>query len=128
MRDRIVKIIDGSRNTVATARVSEREGRCFGEIDLGPMPDALLQRFEEYERLVNGQMFALLDDIEDQIDSFSLKVVLESGHEVAIEDVQIYPRSGRVSFKAELPPIPPPDPGVGSGIGNPGPQPITERP
>jgi hypothetical protein len=99
MADQTVKIIDRSRNPVATARVSQRDDLFLGEIELSTMPEDLLKRFEEYETLVNGQMFALLDDIEEQIDSLLLKVVLESGQEIAIEDLQIYPCSRRVSFK-----------------------------
>ena len=90
------------------------------------MPDALLRRFEEYERLVNGQMFALLDDAEEQIESLSLKVILESGQEIAIEDLQIYPRSGRVSFRAKTPTIPLSDLGFGQTVGHSEAQPISE--
>ena len=103
-----------------------QDGRFLGEIDLNNMPDALLRRFEEYERLVNGQMFALLEDAEEQIDSLLLKVVLESGEEIAIEDLQIYPRSRRVSFRAKIPTIPLSDLGIGQGVAHPEAQPISE--
>ena len=89
------------------------------------MPDALLRKFEEYERLVNGQMFALLDDAEEQIESLSLKVILESGEEIAIEDLQIYPAPG-VLFRAKIPTIPLSDLGIGQGVAHPEAQPISE--
>jgi hypothetical protein len=99
MADQTVKIIDRSRNVIATARVSPREDLFCGEIDLRLMPKELRKRFEEYEALVKGQMFALLDEIEGQIDSLSLRVDMESGREIAIEDLQVYPTSRRISFR-----------------------------
>jgi hypothetical protein len=117
MPDQNVRFIDSSRKANATARVSERDGRFVGEIDLEKMPDELLATFEEYERLVNGQMFSLLDHVEEQIDSRQIEVLLESGQEIAIEDLQVYPRSGRVSFRPKAPAIPPSDLGPGEGVG-----------
>src|SRR4051794_7070309 len=99
MNSMTVKIIDQSREVVATAQVSETGERFAGLIDLRPMPACLRETFEEYEEVVNGQMFSLLDEIEAQIDAVSLKVVFEGGGESAIEDLQVYPSTGRVSFK-----------------------------
>ena len=98
MSTRAVKIVDRLRNVVATAEVAERAGRFAGVIDLGPMPPGLRQKFEEYEEIVNGQMFSLLDEIEGQVRALSLKVVFEGGREASVEDLQVYPRTGRVSF------------------------------
>jgi hypothetical protein len=98
MTDQNIILLDCSHQCIATAKVSERDGLFLGEIDLSKMPEPILKRFEEYERLVNGQVFALLDQMEEQIASHLLKVVLESGQEIAIEDLQIYPRAARVSF------------------------------
>jgi hypothetical protein len=99
MSTRTVKIIDQSRGVVATAQVTERGERFAGLIDLSPMPARLRETFEEYEEIVNGQMFSLLDEIEAQIGTVPLQVVFEGGGEAAVEELQIYPSTGRVSFK-----------------------------
>ncbi len=96
---RNVKIIDQYRNVVATARVAERDGHFTGLSDLSLMPASLRQKFDEYEEVVNGQMFSLLDEIEEQIGALSLKVVFEEGVEFSVADLQIYPGGGRISFK-----------------------------
>jgi hypothetical protein len=94
-----VKLIDPCRNVVATAQLIKRANRLTGKIDLDPMPLRLRQQFEAYEEIVNGQEFSLLDEIEEQIDALGLKVVFQDGSEVAVEDLQVYPGTGRVSFK-----------------------------
>ena len=95
-----VKLIDHDQNVIATARVT-REGNLFGgQIDLSVMPTPLLRTFEEYEEIVNGQMFSLLDEIEAKIDALALAVVFEDGQRASVADVQIYPGEKRVSFKA----------------------------
>jgi len=96
---RNIKVIDQCRDVVASAQVAER-GDCFaGLIDLSQMPASLRRKFEEYEEIVNGQMFSLLDEIAEQIGAIPLKVVFEEGYEVFVVDLQIYPGIGRVSFK-----------------------------
>src|SRR5947209_240722 len=99
MSSKTFKIIDTCRTVVATAEVTKRGDRFAGRIDLTPMPSRLRQQFEEYEEIVNGQVFSLLDEIEQQISNFALKVVLEDGSEAALTDLQVYPSTGRVSFK-----------------------------
>lgn len=99
MSTKFVNLVDQSQHVVATAHVAEKEGCFAGVIDLTPMPEALRQKFEEYEEIVNGQMFSLLDEIEEQIGALPLKVVFPEGHEACVEDLQIYPSTQRVSFK-----------------------------
>ena|SRR5947209_11479574 len=99
MSTETVKIIDSSRKVVATAQVAEREEGFAGLVDLSPMPASLREKFDEYEEIVNGQMFSLLDEIEEQIRAFPLRVVFEDGLESSMEGLQIYPSSRRVSFR-----------------------------
>lgn len=94
-----VTIIDHGRHMVATAWVSEQEGHFTGLIDLSPMPATLRRRFEEYEEIVNDQMFSLLDEIEEKISTLLLKVVFNDGCEADLADVQVYPSTKKVSFK-----------------------------
>jgi hypothetical protein len=94
-----VTIIDQRRHVVATAQVSEQNGYFAGRIDLSPMPAILQRQFEEYEEIVNNQMFSLLDALEQKIGTILLKVVFADGHEAELADVQIYPSTKKVSFK-----------------------------
>lgn len=99
MNIKTIKIIDQCRTVVATAQVSMSNERFAGWIDLGLMPSTLQQTFEEYEEIINGQMFSFLDELEEQISAMQLKVLFNEGDEAAVEDLQIYPSSRRVSFK-----------------------------
>jgi hypothetical protein len=98
MTPQTITLIDSSRTVVATAQAVTKDGRLAGEIDLGPMPDPLRRTFEEFEEIVNGQMFSLLDAIESRIAALHFTAVLQDGREVVPEDLQIYPSGKRVSF------------------------------
>jgi len=99
MSSQRVTIIDQSRQVVATAKVSEKDGYFAGRIDLSPMPETRRHQFEEYEEMVNHQMFSLLDEIEEKIGALLLKVVFADGNAVQLTDVQIYPSTKKISFK-----------------------------
>jgi glutathionyl-hydroquinone reductase len=94
----MVQLLDPSRTVVATAQVIEQDRKYSGRIDLSLMPVVLQQKFREYEEIVNEQMFSLLDEIEEQISALRLKIRFATGYEVAIEDLQIYPTTKRISF------------------------------
>jgi hypothetical protein len=105
MDTQTVSFFDQRGNVVAKGQVAPKGQRFSGVIDLTHMAAQLRQMFEEFEELVNGQMFTLADELEDQIAAQSLTVVFDEGPGVAIEDLQIYPSTGRVSFRivAETP-------------------------
>jgi hypothetical protein len=64
------------------------------------MPAGMRRTFEEYEEIVNGQIFSLLDEIGDKVQSLSLRIVFADGREARPDDLQIYPATGKVSFRA----------------------------
>ena len=99
MSSQRVTIIDQSRQVVAKAEVSEQGGYFAGRVDLSLMPAALQHQFEEYEEVVNQQMFSFLNELEDKIEGLLLKVVFANGNVAQLADVQIYPSTKRVSFK-----------------------------
>lgn len=49
--------------------------------------------------MVEGQVFSVADEIEDQIAKVQLKVAFANGSEAYVEDLQVYPSTNRVSFK-----------------------------
>ena len=99
MNSQRVTIIDQSRQVVATAKVSDQDGCFTGRIDLSLMPAALQLQFQEYEEMVNQQMFSFLDALEEKIERLFLKAVFADGSVVQLTDVQIYPSTKSVSFK-----------------------------
>ena len=99
MSSQRVTIIDQGRQVVATAEVSEQGGYFAGRVDLSLMPAALQHQFEEYEEVVNQQMFSFLNELEDKIEGLLLKVVFADGNVAQLADVQIYPSTKSVSFK-----------------------------
>ena len=98
MHTHMVQLLDPSRTVVATAQVVEQDKKYNGRIDLTLMPVALQEKFREYEEIINGQMFSLLDEMDEQISALQLKIRFVTGYEVAIEDLQIYPTTKRISF------------------------------
>ena len=94
-----VKIVDACGRLVATACVDEREDLLAGDVDLNPMPADLRRKFDEYEAIVNEQTFSLLDEIEGEIEALRLSAVLPGGARLPIEDLQVYPSTGRVTFR-----------------------------
>jgi hypothetical protein len=103
MHTRTVKFLDKERKIVATAQVSEQEGRFSGSIDLSCMPENLRKTFETYEEIANGQIFSLLDEVEDEINALEFTAIFESGCKAVVSDLQIYPSSARVSFRTRAP-------------------------
>lgn len=98
MTERTVQFIDDTRNVVATARVTA-EGNCFGgTIDLARLPGELRSLFEEFEEIVNGQMFSFVDEIQAKIAALPLRVVFDDGLATPVTDLQVYPSTGDVSF------------------------------
>ncbi len=99
MIEKITKIVDWHGDVVATVQVAETEGRFAGLVDLDDLPARLRETFDEYEDIVNSQMFSLLDEIEERIENFALKAVFEDGADADIADLQIFPSTRRVSFR-----------------------------
>lgn len=99
MPDEVVTIFDSSKNIVASGVVVLQGDSYSGSIRVDQMPESVRQLFEEYEEIVNGQMFSLLDRIEDQINAMRFAVVFEGGRELLVEDIQIFPKAGTLSFK-----------------------------
>jgi hypothetical protein len=104
MEARTVKLIDPSRTVVAMAQVADEGAHYGGTIDLRDTPPGLRALFEEFEEIVNSQMFAFLDDIQERIGALSLKAMFDTGQEVYVKDLQVFPSTGDVSFRlAEVP-------------------------
>jgi hypothetical protein len=99
METRTVKLIDQAGHVVATAQVADEGADYGGTIDLRATPPALRALFDEFEEIVNGQMFAFLDDIQGKIRAVPLRAVFDTGRTVDIKDLQVFPGTGEVSLR-----------------------------
>jgi hypothetical protein len=99
MKTQTVKLVGPTGNVLAVARVAAQEDYFAGAIDLRDLPASLRGLFEEFEEVVNGQMFSYLDAIQERIASLALRAVFEDGAEFLVKDLQVFPSAGDVSFK-----------------------------
>jgi hypothetical protein len=69
-----------------------------GQCTLAPVLD-FLRLFHSYEEAVNGQLFGLIDALDEQISGLSPRLVDASGQSVTIHDLQIFPSTGVGSWR-----------------------------
>jgi hypothetical protein len=100
---KFAEIADPLLNIVATAEVEDRGNYYSGSVNLDRMPKALRLKFEEYESLINDQVLSLVDRIEEEMDINSFTVILDDGRKFYVNDLQILPGCGMVSFQLSKP-------------------------
>jgi hypothetical protein len=100
MTHRPIPLIDETSTKVATLDVHFRDDRFEGTICLDATPPQLRQLFEQFEEVVEGQMFSLLDAIEEKIGSIPLRAVFDNGTEAYVADFQVFPSTKAGSFRA----------------------------
>jgi len=94
-----ISFLDSNRKVVATACVADCGDHFGGTIDMKAMPENLRALFEEFEEIVNGQMFAFLDDVQRKIGSHRITAQFEDGFELPVKDLQVFPSQGELSFQ-----------------------------
>jgi hypothetical protein len=99
MNAQIAKLIDRSRNVVGIAHVNDEGEHYGGTIDLSCTPASLRALFEDFDEIVNGQMFSVLEEIQNKIDSWQIKALFDNGLEANVRDLQVYPSTGDISFQ-----------------------------
>lgn len=102
MTHRSACLLDHHGAAVATLAVQFRDGHYEGTIGLNKISPPLLQLFEEFEAIVEGQIFSLLDEVQEKLDSLPLRVAFEDGSDADVLDLQVFPSRRQVSF-ATLP-------------------------
>jgi hypothetical protein len=103
MSQRHVKLIDRTRAVLATAEVADEGDHFGGTIDLRDTPPPVRALFEEFEEVVNGQMFAFLDEIQGKITAMPIHALFDDGGEICVKDLQVFPSTGDVSFRVGRP-------------------------
>ena len=77
----------------------EQNDHFGGTVELGAAPASVRALFEEFEEVVNGQMFAFVDEVQAKVDSLATRAVFDDGFEAPITDLQVFPGSGELSFR-----------------------------
>lgn len=103
MTSQPIYLIDPSTARVAALDVASVGDHFEGTISLELTPLHLKQLFEEYEEIVEGQIFSLLNEIEERIGTIPLRAVFDNGSEAAVCDLQVFPTTRSVSFKTRQP-------------------------
>ena len=99
METRNIKLLDSTGKCWAIATVTDEGSHFGGTVDLHEAPAKLRVLFNEFDECVNGQMFSFLDDIEAKIAAHGIRVQLDDGFEAAIDNLQVFPSTGDISFK-----------------------------
>lgn len=99
MRAQDIKLLDSIGKCWATASVTDKGSQFGGTVDLHNAPANMRSLFDEFEECVNGQMFSFLDGIGEKIASLGIRVQLDDDFEAAIDDLQVFPSTGDISFK-----------------------------
>jgi hypothetical protein len=101
MGERPISLIDEKSAKVAALDVALLGDHFEGSICLDGTPREIRQLFEKYEEIVDGQMFSLLDDVEEKIARMPIRVLFNDGSTRPIWDLQVYPSTQAVSFKMD---------------------------
>lgn len=70
-----------------------------GTVNLASSPLPLRALFEDYEEVVEGQVFSRLDAVEEKVAAASLKVEFDDGTVADVEDLQVFPTRDAISFR-----------------------------
>ena len=99
MSNAIVRLVDKAGNLVATTEVANHGAYFGGTIDLRATPPSVRALFDEFEEVVNDQVFTVADEIQEKLEALSIKAVFEDGTQADLYDLQVFPTAGDVSFR-----------------------------
>jgi len=100
MGERPLYLIEPASGKIATFDVTLADGLYRGTVSLEHTPPAIRRLFEQFEEAVNDQVFPVADEVEGRIEALGLRIGFGDGSESAAEDLQVYPGTRRVSFRA----------------------------
>ncbi|MHB1423270.1 MAG: hypothetical protein ACYC3I_08760 [Gemmataceae bacterium] len=103
MTSRPIYLMDQSGTRIADLDVVPVGDHFEGTISLETTPSQLRHLFEQFEEIVEGQIFSLLDDIEEKIGSIPIQADFENGSAAFVWDLQVFPNTNSISFKTRQP-------------------------
>jgi len=98
MHYRPLYLINDQSEKVALLDVKWQGTHFEGTVILENTPPRLMKLFTQFEEIIEGQMFGLLDDVEEKIAELGLIVVFEDRSESPATDLQVFPSTHSVSF------------------------------
>ena len=104
MTTRGVRFLDRSGRKIATGRATDDGGYFGGTADWSAAPAPVLALFAEFEEVVNGQMFAFLDEVQGKIHALGITAAFDDDFERDISDLQVFPSTGDFSFRPAVVP------------------------
>ena len=96
-------LLDKFSAKVATLDVTQDGDLYSGTIRLDSTPPELIDLFQQFEEMVENQVFSIADEIEERIEAFRLRVAFANGLGAEVADLQVYPSTNAVSFKIRQP-------------------------
>lgn len=100
-----IKLVDPSGHLLGIVQAEAVGDHYGGTLEVHSLPAGVRALFDEFEEIVNGQMFSFLDDIQGRIAALKIRAVFEDGRVVAVRDLQIFPTTADVSFQLEEAPL-----------------------
>jgi hypothetical protein len=91
------KLVDPLRHVLAAGNVTHDGKHYEGTIDPRDTPADIRALFDEFEEIVNGQMFSL-DEIQEKTGALNITAEFENGFGVHVRDLQVFPSTGDSSF------------------------------
>ncbi|HUR53591.1 MAG TPA: hypothetical protein VMZ71_05650 [Gemmataceae bacterium] len=99
-----LRFFDRNGRVLATGRATDEGGYLGGTADWSAAPAPVLALFAEFEEVVDGQMFAFLDDVQRRIQALGITAAFDGGGAIDLTDLQVFPSTGDFSFR--LVPVP----------------------
>lgn len=90
-------IIDQSGNVILLTEVFKKKESYSGEFRSVEKPDRFISILKKYEALVNDQVLTRLDELEDEIDSYLLRVK-ETGF--LVKNIRLF--NDKISYETEF--------------------------
>ena len=103
MRKRHGHLTDPFSTLIAAFDVTRSGDLYSGTICLDATPPELGRLFQEFEEMVEGQVFSVADEIEEKIARLRLRVVFAGGEGAEVADLHVYPNTNAVTFKIRRP-------------------------
>ncbi len=97
-------LVDAQERMLALIEIESMKGDVYcGQIIKNSFATEIQTIFDEFDEIVNGQMFSFLDEIEAKIHSLDLRVVEHLGYPpIPVNDLQIS-TDGGISFRVHFP-------------------------
>ena len=93
-----VELLNRNDHVIASASVEVKGDYHMGSVNLDHMPEPLRTLFVDFESLVVNQVLSLVSLTELIISEQQIRARFDDGRVTLLDDLQIYPTEGLISF------------------------------